>query len=316
MKKSLLALSLVAVAASTSLAHANDEANVLTRVENATKVVEKLAGADCRSRSGDSQQIASKSEVMSGASYNYLTLDGVDPLAIPGTVNQELPNGTVTAASLVWTTTPSYPNLRNGTYKVWSVIRYLVPNSLIGVDPYGPDVLAQSAQDYVDSTVTDFVPFYTTGGTDGLELYRSHFKASGVAGNNGSATAANLTDGGNTLGGGAEAGGDVGGAIEGPFGVTEPDTTGTVTTSGTNTAHKGYKVTWKTGTKFTAGTAWEGGSITINGSPYTIANVTLTATTLYVTTDPGSNTTAVPYSAAFSSTEPAAVAPGVLNKHQ
>ncbi len=254
---------------------------------------------------------------LSGASYNYLTLDGVDPLAIPGTVNQELPNGTVTAASLVWTTTPSFPNLRNGTYKAWSVLPLSGGRTtVIGIDPYGPDVLAQSAQDYVDSTVTDFVPFYTTGGTDGLELYRSHFKASGVAGNNGSATAANLTDGGNTLGGGAEAGGDVGGAIEGPFGVTEPDTTGTVTTSGTNTAHKGYKVTWKTGTKFTAGTAWEGGSITINGSPYTIANVTLTATTLYVTTDPGSNATAVPYSAAFSSTEPAAVAPGVLNKHQ
>jgi hypothetical protein len=231
-------------------------------------------------------------------------------------VNQELPNGSVTAASLVWTTTPSFPNLRNGTYKVWSVIRYLVPNSLIGADPYGPDVLAQSAQDYVDDTVADFVPFYTTGGTDGLELYRSHFKASGVAGNNGSATAANLTDGGNTLGGGSEAGGDVGGAIEGPFGVTEPDTTGTVTTSATNTAHKGYKVTWKSGTKFTAGATWEGGSITINGTPYTIANVALTATVLYVTTDPGSNATAVPYSAAFPSTEPAAAAPGVLNKHQ
>ena len=44
MKKTLLALSLVAVAASTSFASANDTANVLTRVENATKVVEKLAG--------------------------------------------------------------------------------------------------------------------------------------------------------------------------------------------------------------------------------------------------------------------------------
>ncbi len=253
---------------------------------------------------------------LSGASWNYLTLDGVDPLSIPGTINQELPNGTVTSQAAVWPGASSFPTLRNGTYKSWSFLRYLVSNSLIGTDPYGPDVLAQSAQDNVDNTSTDFVPFYTTGGTDGLDVYRSHFTQSAVVGSNGAATAANLEDNGNTLGGTSESGGDVGGAIEGPFGITVATTNGTATTSSTDTKNKGYAVTWKTGEKFTAGTTWEGGSITINGSPYTIANVALTATTLYVTTNPGKNTVAVPFAADFAYTYPAATAPGVLNKKQ
>jgi hypothetical protein len=253
---------------------------------------------------------------LTGSGFNYLTLDGVDPLSIPGTVNQELPNGTVTSQSGVWAGGPSFPNLRNGTYKAWSMERYLVPTALIGVDPYGPDALAQSEQDNVDSGVTDFVPFYTTGGTDGLSVYRSHFTQSGVTGNNGAATAANEFNGGNALGGGTEAGGDMGGAIEGPFGITVPTSNGTAATSSTDTKNKGYKVTWKTGIKFPAGASWEGGSITLNGASYTIANVALTTTVLYVTTNPGNNTTAVPFAADFAYTYPGATAPGVVSKKQ
>jgi hypothetical protein len=253
---------------------------------------------------------------LSGASWNYLTIDGVDPLGIPGTVNQELPNGTVTTAAGVWTTSPSYPNLRNGSYKLWAVERYLVYNTSIGVDPYGPDALAQSERDHIDSTVADFIPFETSNGSDGLDVYRSHFTQSGVAGNNGPATTANLLDGGNTLGGLTETGGDVGGAIQGPFGITLPETSGTVITSGVLVKGKGYKVTWKAGAKFTAGTSWEGGNITINGTNFTIANVALTTTVLYVTATPGTNATAIAYAASFPHTNPTVVAPGVLNKKQ
>lgn len=252
---------------------------------------------------------------LSGASWNYLTLDGVDPLAIPGTVNQELPNGTVTAAASVWTTSPSFPTLRNGTYKAWSFLRYLVPNSLIGADPYGPDVLAQSAQDNVNTSVADFVPFHTSDNSDGLDVYRSHFAPTGIAGivpNNGSATPANLLDGGNTLGGGPEAGGDVGGAIEGPFGV-PIQYSGTVNTAKVLTAGKGYKVTWKSGEKFTVGSAWEGLTIIINGSNYTVANVPVTATGLYVTTNPNTQT-GVAYD--ITPTSALATPPGVLKKKQ
>jgi hypothetical protein len=138
----------------------------------------------------------------------------------------------------------------------------------------------------------------------------------GVAGNNGWASAANLENGGNTLGGGTESGGDVGGAIEWPFGITVATTNGTATTSGTNKKNKGYRVTWKSGPKFPAGTTWEGGSVTINGASYTIANVALTTKTLYVTTSSGTNSTAVPFAADFPYTYPPATAPGVLNKKQ
>jgi hypothetical protein len=249
---------------------------------------------------------------LSGASWNYLTLDGVDPLAIPGTVNQKLPNGSVTAAASVWPSTPSFPSLRNGTYKLWSFERYLVANSVIGADPYGPDVLAQSEQDNVDQTVSDFVPFHTSSGSDGLDVYRSHFTQSGHAGNNGVATPPNFLDGGNTLGGGTEAGGDVGGAIEGPFGV-PVKYSGTVNTTKTLTAGKGYRVTWTAGEKFTAGTAWEGLTITINGSNYTVADVAVTSTALYVTTNPNTQTH-VAYD--LTATTALAAAPGVLNKKQ
>jgi hypothetical protein len=60
-----------------------------------------------------------------------------------------------------------------------------------------------------------------------------------------------------------------------------------------------------------AGTSWEGLTINLNGTPYTIANVPLTATILYVTTNPGTAT-----GVAYTATAPAAlaVAPGTLNK--
>ncbi len=297
------------------------------------------------------------------ASFTYLTLDGVDPLfdspaaasicvnstsGIPNwqicganeacasgytctagvNVGQVVPKcATASCSTDLWGADGSYPNLRNGSYKAWSLYRWIANPT--DTDPYGPALVSQEAQNYVDSGVADFVPFsacapgtgsacLATSPTDGLSVYRSHFVPKGVTGvtaNNGSATVA-ATNGANTLGGGTEAGGDVGGLVYGPFGITVADTTGTVITSGTNTAHKGYKVTWKSGAKFTAGASWEGQTITINGAPYTIANVALTTTVLYVTADPGSHTAAVAYSVPVAYTYPAATTPGTLNKHQ
>jgi hypothetical protein len=255
---------------------------------------------------------------LTGSGFNYLTVDGVDPLALPGTVNQELPNCTgTTCPSTLWTGGLSYPHLRDGTYKAWSIYRWLVYNT--DTDAYGPTAVAQIAQDYVDQDIADFVPFLTSTGSDGLSVYRSHFLPKGVLGvvaNNGNLTGANSLNNGDTLGGGPEAGGDVGGLIEGPFGITVPTTTGNAITSATHALNKGYKVTWKSGVHFTAGTAWEGGSITIDGSPFTIANVALTTTVLYVTTSPGAHTVAVPFAADFPNTYPDATTPGILSKHQ
>jgi hypothetical protein len=270
---------------------------------------------------------------VTGSSFNYLTVDGVDPLGLPAslTPGQQLPNcggsSAPTCPASLWSNTSpaglSYPNLRNGTYKAWSIYRWLIADSNIGSDPYGFDAVAQSAQDYVDSDVADFVPFQTSTNSDGLEVYHSHFTQEAVTENNGCASVANTLDGGNTLGAAphgscsaVEAGGDEGGLIEGPFGVTVADTTGDVTTSSTDTLHKGYKVTWKSGAKFTAGSSWEGSTITINGNNYTVANIALTTTILYVTTNPGASTVGIPYSAPFAYTFPAATTPGVVGKKQ
>ncbi len=250
------------------------------------------------------------------ANFNYLTIDGVDPLGGIGGAGQTFPNcptGTATnCAASLWPGNISYPTLRNGTYGAWSIYRWIYYSS--NTDPVGPAAWAAATENAVDTTIADYVPFYTaTGGiggvSDGLTVYHSHFKQSSVTGNNGTATSTNATNGGNTLGI-DDAGGDMGGVIEGPFGI--PVTfSGTVSTSATHTANKGYKVSWKSGQKFAANTAWEGGTITINGVAYTIANVEPTTTTLYVTTTPGTQT-----SVAYSATLPSALASGagVLNK--
>jgi hypothetical protein len=309
------------------------------------------------------------------ANFNYLTLDGVDPIYDFTSDNplpqQELPAcGTSTQPSCPalteWPATAKYPagfsfpNLRNGTYKAWSVYRWLIANSNINSDPYGYDQVAITAQNYVDQDVADFVPYVacsltdpncqTTAPVDGLSVYHSHFTQETIAGKNGYGTLPNqfgAAEGyaGNTLLAGectpvtspivtctntpqcvtrtanaasvcafVEAGGDEGGFIEGPFG--QPTAVaGTVEIHTSLTAGKGYEIQWKTGTKFTAGTPWEGQTLNIGGNNYTVANVTVTATVLYITTKPtGTNLSIV----SDSGTLPGVVAvfDGVISKHQ
>jgi hypothetical protein len=157
--------------------------------------------------------------------FNYLTVDGVDPLGISGTTNQELPwcSATTCPATAWWTGGVSFPTLRNGTYKAWSLYRWTNYNS--NTDPLGPTGLAESMQDNIDSTVADFIPFVTSTNSDGLEVYRSHFtqsaKACSYTGTggaqecNGSQSPTETLTNGNSLGGGPERGGDEGGVIIG-----------------------------------------------------------------------------------------------------
>ena len=127
-------------------------------------------------------------------------------------------------------------------------------------------------------------------------------------------TSSNSFNHGNTLGtwdGVTESGGDMGGLIEGPF--YNPDAlAGTVNTTSVLTSGKGYKVTWVSGNQFPVNAAIEGGTITIHGIGYTIANVLPTATTLYVSKNPKTQTN-VAYSAHVDNK---VSAPGVLNKKQ
>ena len=92
----------------------------------------------------------------------------------------------------------SFPNLRNGSYRSWSVLRAVTDSANTNVA-----TLINHIESIVDSTVPDFVPFnYQSASEPGLRLYRSHYFQSGVAPNNGLTNPA------------LEAGGDVGGCIE------------------------------------------------------------------------------------------------------
>jgi hypothetical protein len=248
---------------------------------------------------------------LTGSGFQYLTLDGVDPIGLT-TTNQEFTNCPVSPATTcpasLWSGSLSYPHIRDGRYKAWSIYRWVVYTSELGADPLGPDKLAQAAQDAVDTSIADFVPFHTSSGSDGLEVYRSHFTQTLVA-NNGSATAANSLDGGNAMGGGTEQGGDMGGAIVGPNGVSKTST-GTVNTNG-------LTVTYVSGDHFPflpkgipANT-----QITINGVAYHVASNTSGQSLKLKTAAPVQS--GVSYSLTITQhAAPWPTASGILNKKQ
>jgi hypothetical protein len=169
--------------------------------------------------------------IASNTAYGYITLNGVDPIftsygpqnstgagydpgqpatagTLPGVAN--LPTACAgafpCAENEIWKGGLSFPNLRNGSYSAWSILR-LVSN---GSAYTNAESLAKIAQEFVVTSVPDFVPFVKTvagGITDpGLLYLRSHYQE---------------YDGAGTLIGGApvdksgstEAGGDVGGTI-------------------------------------------------------------------------------------------------------
>ena len=133
------------------------------------------------------------------ANYGYLTLNGIDPIfqtygstldagqpttagTIPGAAN--LPATCAGGAgafpcneALIWKNGFSFPNLRNGTYRSWSLLRLVST----GTNGANASALASASNKYVVSTVPDYVPALTVpnqGGTLdlGLKLLRSHYQ--------------------------------------------------------------------------------------------------------------------------------------------
>ncbi|MFZ0362216.1 MAG: hypothetical protein WAL58_17380 [Terriglobales bacterium] len=164
------------------------------------------------------------SSVANSTAYGYIQLDGVDPLfasyggsdpgqpttagTIPGAAN--LPVACSGAfpcpESEIWTGGLSFPNLRNGTYSAWTVLR-LVTNAKGKV---AANDLIKKSQAYVVSSVPDYVPFVKTTvapyPTDpGLTHLRSHYQQYDGGGNLIGAAPHNA--------GTTEAGGDLGGCI-------------------------------------------------------------------------------------------------------
>jgi len=139
------------------------------------------------------------SKLAGSSSYGYLTLNGVDPLiGLPGYVQGQLPVCAEPCPAKPGTT---YKHLRDGTYRSWSVLRAVTDKS--GVNRTNLDALVIAAQNNINKTVPDFVPFRAAAGDPGLKLYRSHSKNAYTVG-----TASN------GLGGVPENGSDVGGCIK------------------------------------------------------------------------------------------------------
>jgi hypothetical protein len=139
------------------------------------------------------------SKIAGSSSYGYLTLNGVDPLiGQPGYIKGQLP---VCALPCPAKPGSTFKHLRDGTYRSWSVLRAVSDRS--GANRSNLSALVVAAQNNINKTVPDFVPFRAAAGDPGLRLYRSHSKNAFTTG------AAS-----NGLGGMPENGSDVGGCIK------------------------------------------------------------------------------------------------------
>ncbi len=160
--------------------------------------------------------------IANNSAYGYITLNGVDPIfaSYSGGDPGQPGGGTLPAAANlpaacsgafpcpeqdIWTGGLSFPNLRNGTYSAWSVLR-LISN---GTALTHASALITHSQQFVVTSVPDYVPAKKTAVTGyptdpGLLYLRSHYQQ---------------YDGAGTFIGTApvdrpiEAGGDMGGCI-------------------------------------------------------------------------------------------------------
>jgi ABC-type phosphate transport system substrate-binding protein len=114
----------------------------------------------------------------------YIMVDGVDPLYA------SYNGGTLPTCSAPCTNEVTFPNLLNGTYPIWTIMRVITSATV----PPGVSSLVTAAQTQV-ATIPDFVPI------GALQVFRSHYTQSGITGMNGHLPKT------------VEAGGDVGGAV-------------------------------------------------------------------------------------------------------
>ena len=144
------------------------------------------------------------SGIANSASYGYLQLNGIDPIfqtygstLDPGqpTIAGALPKSTHLPATcaggagafpcneaLIWKNGFSFPNLRNGTYRSWSLLRVIAT----GTASTNAVALVKASNQFVVSSVPDYVTYtaQTVGGTAdlGLKLLRSHYEQRDGAG--------------------------------------------------------------------------------------------------------------------------------------
>ena len=162
------------------------------------------------------------SSLSNNSAFGYITLNGVDPLfasygttidpgqpatagVLPAEANlpATCPTGFPCDEAKIWKNGFSFPNLRNGTYRAWSLLRLVST----GTPSTNAAALAKASNSFVVTGIPDYVPAAAVTGTTtkelGLKLLRSHYQQKDGNGGNLGAGAANSP----------EKGGDMGGAI-------------------------------------------------------------------------------------------------------
>ncbi len=168
------------------------------------------------------------SSIANNSAYGYIQLNGVDPIfasysggdpgqpgggTVPGAANLPAACDVSGVPSFpcpekdIWAGGLSFPNVRNGTYGAWSIVRLVATT---GSYAYQKAVaLVNHSQQFVVTSVPDYIPFKKTiaGGTTdpGLLYLRSHYQQYDGAGTFIGAAPVNK--------GTTEAGGDMGGCI-------------------------------------------------------------------------------------------------------
>jgi hypothetical protein len=141
------------------------------------------------------------SSIANSSDYGYITLNGIDPIfqTYGSTLDPGQPAGgdLPAAANLpatcaggagafpcsehaIWKGGFSFPNLRNGTYRSWSLLR-LVSN---GTGSTNAAALVKASNIFVVNDVPDYVPAGLVAGTTdlGIKLLRSHYQQKDGAG--------------------------------------------------------------------------------------------------------------------------------------
>ena len=185
-----------------------------------------VAGKFAQQRDGIGYTFFSYGNVTSianSANFGYITLNGVDPIfasygttidpgqpTTPGTIPAEAnlpatcptPNQFPCDERFIWANGFSFPNLRNGTYRAWSLLRLVAT----GVPSTNAAALVKAGQRFVVEGIPDYVPYAAVAGLTtkevGLKLLRSHYQQKDGAGTNlGAGPATNVPGKGGDMGG-------------------------------------------------------------------------------------------------------------------
>ena len=162
------------------------------------------------------------SSIAASASYGYLTYQTVDPINPSGSYATPFSSGGLVypgGGQLPSCTAPcpiavntSFPNLRTGGYRRWSVLRGVADTGSAALTNL--QAVANTAANQINGTVPDFLPWNaTTDGDNGMGIYRIHF-APGMTGTPVVNFNATNTPNNGITNPALEAGGDVGGCLD------------------------------------------------------------------------------------------------------